>query len=136
MNTLSAKEVICCPSVSEACFLLMKDRPTLRGYSVMAVTCLNPCVMFVCSEIRSNLGLGGCFRRTVRHKLLVGNMKGEGRFVDLSLDGRISLTWTVKELDMRVWTGLMWLRAGTNVGPRTRDNEHCGTINLESCFNN
>jgi hypothetical protein len=50
--------------------------------------------MFVCSEIRSNLGHGGCFRRTV-YKILVENMKGESRFIDL-VDGTITSTWIVK----------------------------------------
>jgi len=70
------------------------------------------------------------------YKILVENLKEGGRFVDLSVYGSISLTRIVKELDMRVWTGLMWLNTGTTVRPCTRDNEHCGTVNLESCLNN
>jgi hypothetical protein len=61
--------------------------------------------------------------------ILVENIKGEGRFVDVGVDGRIKSTWIVKELDMRAWTGLMWLRTGTTVGPCTCDIEHCGAFN-------
>lgn len=102
-NAPSAKEVICSQSVSEACFLLINVRPTLRNSSEVTVTCRNLCVMFVCSEIRSNLGYRGCFRRTVC-KILVENMKGEGRFLDLSVDGRIMSTWT--RYESMDWTDL------------------------------
>jgi hypothetical protein len=35
---------------------------------------------------------------------------------DLGVDVRLILKWISKEFDGLAWTGLIWLRIGTNVG--------------------
>jgi hypothetical protein len=46
------------------------------------------------------------------YKILVENMKGEGRFVDLSVDGRISLTWIV--IDRTRYESIDWTDVAQN----------------------
>jgi hypothetical protein len=45
-----------------------------------------------------------------------GNLVERGHFEDLRVDGRISLKWIFKKWDAEVWTGLIWLRIGTDGG--------------------
>jgi len=41
---------------------------------------------------------------------------GETHLEDPGVDVRIILRWIFKKWDMRIWTGLIWLRIGTGGG--------------------
>jgi hypothetical protein len=45
-------------------------------------------------------------------KVFVGKLKETDCLEGLGLDGRVILTWILKERDVRVWTGLIWVRIG------------------------
>jgi hypothetical protein len=46
-----------------------------------------------------------------------GNLRERYHFEDPSGDGRIILRWIFWKLDVRAWTGLIWLGIGTVGGP-------------------
>ena len=46
----------------------------------------------------------------------VGRREGSNHLKDPGTDGRISLKWIFKKLDVGSWTGLIWLRIGTGGG--------------------
>jgi len=42
-----------------------------------------------------------------------GDLRGRDHLEDPGIDGRIILRWIFMKWDVRVWTGLNWLRIGT-----------------------
>ena len=49
------------------------------------------------------------------YRVLVGKAEGK-RPLGTHLDGRIILRWILRKWDVGVWTGLSWLRIGTDGG--------------------
>ena len=47
---------------------------------------------------------------------------------DLSIDVRIILNWIFRKWDGGAWTGLIWLRIGTEEDPFKQGNEPSGSI--------
>ena len=47
---------------------------------------------------------------------MVGNLKERAHLEDPGVDGRTILRWIFGTWDVRVWTGLIWLRIGTDGG--------------------
>ena len=45
-----------------------------------------------------------------------GNVREREHFEDPGVDGRIILRLIFRTWDVRLWTGLMWLRTGTGGG--------------------
>jgi hypothetical protein len=45
-----------------------------------------------------------------------GNPRKRNRLEDPGVNERIILRWTFRKRDIRVWTGLSWLRIGTGCG--------------------
>jgi len=41
-------------------------------------------------------------------------MEERGHLDDLGIDEKVILKWILRNLDVRVWTGFMWHRRGTN----------------------
>jgi hypothetical protein len=41
------------------------------------------------------------------------NLKGRGYLGDIGVDGKIVLKWILRT-ELRAWTGLNWLRKGSN----------------------
>jgi hypothetical protein len=50
----------------------------------------------------------------MRTKFWSGNLKVRNRLEDLGVDRRIMLDWMLGKEDGKVWTGFIWLRAGTS----------------------
>jgi hypothetical protein len=48
--------------------------------------------------------------------VLVGGPEGRNYLEDQDADGRIILKWFFKKRDGKAWTGLSWLRIGTDCG--------------------
>jgi hypothetical protein len=50
------------------------------------------------------------------HTILVGkNLVSRDHLETLGADGRTMLKWVLKEYDVRMWTGITWLRIGTRI---------------------
>ena len=47
------------------------------------------------------------------YRVLWGNLRERDHLGDPDVDGRITLRWIFKNLDVGVWTGSSWLRIGT-----------------------
>jgi len=45
-----------------------------------------------------------------------GNLRERDHWENPGVDGNITLRWIFRKWDVRVWTGLMWLRIGTGGG--------------------
>jgi hypothetical protein len=52
-----------------------------------------------------------------------GNLRERDHVEDPDVDGRIILKWTLRKLDVGVWTGLIWLRIWTGDGTCECGNE-------------
>ena len=50
------------------------------------------------------------------HRVLVGNLKEIDHLGDPDVDGRIMLSWILRNWYVGVWTGSNWLRIGTGGG--------------------
>jgi hypothetical protein len=50
------------------------------------------------------------------YNVLVGIPEGKRHLGDPGVDGRIILRWIFRKWDLRVWTGLGWLRLETGGG--------------------
>jgi len=50
------------------------------------------------------------------YRVLMGKHEGKRPLGDPGVDGRIILRWGLRKWDVRVWTGLSWLRIGTGGG--------------------
>jgi hypothetical protein len=48
------------------------------------------------------------------YRALVGKPEGRNHLEDLDLDGMTILKWVFKKLDTEAWTGLIWVRIGTD----------------------
>jgi hypothetical protein len=46
----------------------------------------------------------------------IGVYRERDHLADPGVGGRIILRWIIRKWDMRVWTGLSWLRIGTGGG--------------------
>ena len=46
----------------------------------------------------------------------MGKLKDRYHSEDLNVNGRMILKWILKKRDGRSWTGLIWLRIGTDGG--------------------
>ena len=45
-----------------------------------------------------------------------GNLRERDHLEDPGIDGRIILRWVFRKWDVRLWTGSIWLRIGTDIG--------------------
>jgi hypothetical protein len=45
-----------------------------------------------------------------------GNLSEKNQLEDPGVDGIIIFRWNFRKLDVRAWTGLIWLRIGTGGG--------------------
>ena len=45
-----------------------------------------------------------------------GNLRERDYLEDTDVDGRKILRWIFRKLDVRAWTGFIWLRMGTGGG--------------------
>jgi hypothetical protein len=45
-----------------------------------------------------------------------GNRREKDHLEDPSVDGRIILRWIFRKWNVKAWTGLIWLRIGTDGG--------------------
>jgi hypothetical protein len=52
----------------------------------------------------------------VLYRFWWGNLKERAYWGDPDVDGRIILGWIFKKYDVRLWTGLIWLRTVTDGG--------------------
>jgi hypothetical protein len=50
------------------------------------------------------------------YRIFIGNLKGREFSEDLGVDGRVILEWMLGKYGGKMWTGCMWLRAGTSGG--------------------
>jgi hypothetical protein len=50
------------------------------------------------------------------YRVLVRKPEGKRHLEDPSVDGRIVLSWIIREWELGAWTGLSWLRIGTGGG--------------------
>jgi len=60
-----------------------------------------------------------------------GRVKGRVHMQDLGINGRIALTWIIRKVDERLWTGFISLVIVKVVGCCERGNEHSGSIGCE-----
>ena len=44
------------------------------------------------------------------------DLRERGHLEELGVDGRIILEWIFKKLNVKVWTGAIWLKIGTGMG--------------------
>ena len=57
-----------------------------------------------------------CGARRGAYRILVGKPEGRNHLEDPGVDRRIILIRIIRKWDLRVWTGLIWLRIGTGCG--------------------
>jgi len=50
------------------------------------------------------------------YELLLENLKGRHRVVDLSVDGKIILEWILWQEGGKMWIGIIWFCTGTSGG--------------------
>jgi len=61
---------------------------------------------------------GACSRYGGRREAYTGfwwgNLRERDHLGDRGVDGRIILRWIFRKWDLKAWTGLIWLRIGTD----------------------
>jgi hypothetical protein len=57
------------------------------------------------------------WKRRSAYRTLGGNLRGIDYVEYLGVEGRIILRWIFGKWNGEAWTGLIWLRIGTVVGP-------------------
>jgi hypothetical protein len=57
-----------------------------------------------------------CGARRGAYRILVGKPEGRNHLEDPGVDRWIILIRIIRKWDLRVWTGLIWLRIGTGCG--------------------
>jgi hypothetical protein len=62
------------------------------------------------------------------YRVLVGKLREGDPLGNLGIDGRKILRWIFRKWDVGLWTGLSWLRIGTDVGTCECDNEPSDSI--------
>jgi len=74
-------------------------------------------VLVMKAEIMRWAGQVACMGRVeVYTGFCWGNVRVRNHLQDLGIDGRIILRWVFRKWDVRIWTGLSWLRIGTGGG--------------------
>jgi hypothetical protein len=68
-------------------------------------------------------------KRDMHSKFGLQNLKQRAKLEDVGIDGRMILKRTIKEQDMKVWTGLIWLRIGNIGGSSEHVNEPTDSTN-------
>jgi hypothetical protein len=84
------------------------------------ITCtLSPSIIEIMNSKRMRLAkhVARMGRRGMQIGFWWGSEKERDLQEDLDIGGRIILRWILERQDGVVWTGLIWLRIGTNGGP-------------------
>jgi hypothetical protein len=50
------------------------------------------------------------------YKILVGKLERKGHLGNLGVYGKVVLKWILEKRGVKMWTGLIWLKIGSNGG--------------------